>query len=124
MRLPKLDYLPRGPRHPKRHKLGLIGCGGISRFHLQAAQSFGVEVVAMADVNPDAAKSRRDEYFPKASLYADHRALLARDDITAVDIATHTAVRTPQKNGSGFSGCRCESASALSPIAMRARARS
>ncbi len=96
MRLPKLDYLPRGPRHPKRHKLGLIGCGSISRFHLQAAQSFGVEVVAMADVNSDAAKSRRDEYFPQAELYADHRELLARDDITAVEIATHTAIRTPQ----------------------------
>ncbi len=93
MRSPKLDYLPRGPRFPKRHKLGLIGCGGISRFHLQAAQSFGVEVVAMADVNPDAAKSRRDEYFPKAEIYTDHRALLARDDITAVDIATHTEIR-------------------------------
>lgn len=93
--MPKLDYLPRGPRFPKRHKLGLIGCGSISRFHLQAAKSFGVEVVALADVNLDAAKSRRDEYFPKAEIYTDHRALLARDDITAVDIATHTAIRQP-----------------------------
>jgi predicted dehydrogenase len=92
----KLDYLPRGPRFPKRHKLGLIGCGGISRFHLQAAQSFGVEVVAMADISAEAAKSRRDEYFPKAELYTDYRDLLARDDITAVEIATHTGIRTPQ----------------------------
>jgi predicted dehydrogenase len=92
----KLDYLPRGPRFPKRHKLGLIGCGGISRFHLQAAQSFGVEVVAMADISAEAAKSRRDEYFPKAELYTDYRDLLTRDDITAVEIATHTGIRTPQ----------------------------
>jgi len=61
MRPPKLDYLPRGPRFPKRHKLGLIGCGGISRYHLEAAKSYGVEVVALADVNPAAAEKRRDE---------------------------------------------------------------
>jgi predicted dehydrogenase len=96
MRVPKLDYLPRGPRYPQRHKLGLIGCGGISRYHLEAARSFGLEVVALADVNPAAAESRRAEYFPQAAVYLDHRALLARDDITAVEIATHTAVRTPQ----------------------------
>ena len=96
MRPPKLDYLPRGPRFTKRHKLGLIGCGGIAQYHLRAAKSFGVEVVALADVNLDAAKARRDEFFPKASVHADHRELLARDDITTVEIATHTAIRTPQ----------------------------
>lgn len=96
MRTPKLDYLPRGPRRPKSHKLALIGCGGISQYHLTAAKSFGVEVVAMADVNLAAAESRRDEYFPKAAVYADHRELLAREDVTAVEIATHTAVRAAQ----------------------------
>ena len=96
MRVPKLDYLPRGPRYPRRHKLGLIGCGGISKFHLTAAQSFGVEVVALADINPIAARSRRDEFYPSAEIYADHRALLARADITVVEIATHTAVRGAQ----------------------------
>jgi predicted dehydrogenase len=96
MRSPKLDYLPRGPRYPKRHKLGLIGCGGIAQYHLTAAQSFGVEVVALADVNLAAAQSRRDEFFPQAALYTDYRELLACEDITVVEIATHTAIRTPQ----------------------------
>lgn len=96
MRTPKLNYLPRGPRFPKRHKLGLIGCGGISQYHLRAAQSFGVEVVALADVSLDAAKARRDEFYPKAEVYTDHRQLLARTDITVVDIATHTAIRAGQ----------------------------
>jgi predicted dehydrogenase len=96
MRPPKLDYLPRKPRYPKRHKLGLIGCGGISQYHLTAAQSFGVEVVALADVNRTAAEKRRDEFYPKADVYTDHRELLARDDITVVDIATHTAIRPGQ----------------------------
>ncbi|MCF7760414.1 MAG: Gfo/Idh/MocA family oxidoreductase [Cephaloticoccus sp.] len=96
MRPPKLNYLPRGPRFPGRHKLGLIGCGGIAQYHLTAAKSFGVEVVALADVNQAAAQNRRDEFFPKAEIYADHRALLARKDITVVEIATHTAVRGAQ----------------------------
>lgn len=96
MRPPKLDYLPRGPRYPKRHKLGLIGCGGISQYHLTAAKSFGVEVVALADINPAAAQARRDEFFPSAAIYSDHRELLAQDDITAVEIATHTAIRPGQ----------------------------
>jgi len=96
MRPPKLDYLPRGPRRPQSHKLGLIGCGGIAQYHLTAAQSLGVDVVALADVNLDAAKRRRDEFFPQAHVYDDPRALLARDDVTAVEIATHTAVRPAQ----------------------------
>lgn len=96
MRAPKLDYLPRGPRRRRQHRLGLIGCGGISQYHLMAAKSLGVEVVAMADVNPAAAESRRDEFFPRADVYPDHHELLARDDINVVEIATHTAIRGPQ----------------------------
>ena len=96
MRDPKLDSLPRGPRYPKRHRLGLIGCGGISKHHLIAARSFGLDVVALADINPAAAQARRDEFFPQAEIYTDHRALLARPDITVVEIATHTAVRGAQ----------------------------
>lgn len=96
MRAPKLNYLPRGPRRRREPKIGLIGCGGISLYHLTAAKSLGVEVVAMADVNLAAAESRRDEFFPQADVYTDHRELLARPDITVVEIATHTAVRGPQ----------------------------
>ncbi len=96
MRSPKLDYAPRGPRRPKSHKLALIGCGGIAEYHLKAAQALGVEVVALADVNLEAAKSRRDEYFPQAEVYDNHHDLLARDDVTIVEVATHTAIRPAQ----------------------------
>lgn len=96
MRAPKLDYQPRHPRRPKSHRIGLIGCGGISQYHLQAAKAMRVPVVAMADVNLAAAESRRDEYYPQADVYSDHHELLARDDISVVEIATHTAVRGQQ----------------------------
>jgi len=95
MKAPRLPYEPRAPRRPKM-KLGLIGCGGITVHHLTAAKSLGVDVVAMADINLDAARARRDEFFPNADVYDDAAKLLERDDITAVDIATHPAVRAGQ----------------------------
>jgi predicted dehydrogenase len=96
MRAPKLDYLPRGPRRRKSHKLALIGCGGISWYHLTAAKAWGVEVVALADVNRAAAEARRDEFYPNAAVYTDHHELLQRPDVTVVEVATHTAVRGAQ----------------------------
>lgn len=93
---PRLNYKPVGPRRKKQHKIGLIGCGGISAFHLKAAKAWGVEVVAMADPNLEAAESRRDEYYPKAAIYADHRDLLKHDGITVVEVATHTEIRAAQ----------------------------
>lgn len=96
MKQPDLDYLPRGPKDPSRFRVGLIGCGGISQYHLEAARALGVEVVALADINEEAARSRRDEYFPKADIYTDHRQLLARDDLQVVEIATHNNVRAGQ----------------------------
>jgi predicted dehydrogenase len=96
MKQPELDYLPRGPRDPSRFRTGLIGCGAISQYHLEAARVLGVEVVALADINEEAARSRRDTYFPRAAIYTDHRKLLARDDIQVVEIATHNNVRAGQ----------------------------
>jgi predicted dehydrogenase len=91
-----LDYLPRGPRYPRRHKLGLIGCGGIAQYHLAAAQAHRVEVVALADIRRDSAEALRDKFCPEAEVYTDPSALLARDDITVVEVATHPAVRVAQ----------------------------
>jgi len=96
MKRPDLDYLPCGPKDPSSFRIGLIGCGTISQYHLEAAKALGVEVVALADINEKAARKRRDAYFPKADIHTDHRQLLARDDITVVDIATHNEVREAQ----------------------------
>ncbi len=91
---PRLPYQPPRPRR-YRPRLGLIGCGGIVDYHLQAAQALGVEVAAFCDVSREAAVRRRDAYFPAAEVYTDHRALLARDDLAVVDIATHPRIRAP-----------------------------
>jgi len=62
--------------------VGIIGCGNISSAYMQLGPLFkGIEVRACADVNPEAAKARADE-FGLDALSVDE--LLARDDIDIV----------------------------------------
>ncbi|QDU64643.1 Inositol 2-dehydrogenase [Planctomycetes bacterium Pan216] len=89
---PKLDYQP--PR-PNRYspKIGLIGCGGISGYHLAAYREMGLEVVAICSRDRTKAERRRDEFFPDADVTDDYRELLRRDDIEVVDLAIPPAPR-------------------------------
>jgi predicted dehydrogenase len=85
------------PRDPKRYRPGiaLVGCGGITAWHLRAYRAAGYRVVALSDVNLANATQRRDEFYPKADVTDNVHEVLARDDVEVVDIATHTAVRPP-----------------------------
>ena len=89
-----IDYQPRNPRayHPA---IALIGCGGITQHHLTAYKNAGYNVVALCDVDAARAEARRAEFFPEAHVYTDAQAVLRRDDIEVVDIATHPADRVP-----------------------------
>lgn len=92
--LPELPYLPRDPKK-YRPKIGLIGCGGITSYHLEAYKAAEYNVVALCDINLEAAKDRRDEFYPEAEVFADHRKLLKLEDLEVVDITTHPEVRNP-----------------------------
>jgi predicted dehydrogenase len=87
-----LPYLPRDPKS-YRPKIGLIGCGGITEYHLKAYQAAGYDVAALCDCDESRAAKRQKEFYPQATVYADHRAMLKRDEIEVVDIATHPAER-------------------------------
>lgn len=87
-----LPYLPRDPQH-YRPKIGLIGCGGITHYHLQAYRSAEYEVVALCDLNAAAAEKRRAEFYPAAQVFTDHRDLLRIENIDVVDITTHPESR-------------------------------
>lgn len=52
----------------RRVKVGIIGCGNISSIYFQAGEKFaGIEIVACADLNDEAAKQKTEEYnIPKA----------------------------------------------------------
>lgn len=86
-----LEYRPARPNYCP--KLGLIGCGGITKEHLAAYRNAGWDVAGMADVRLDAAETMRDSFFPDASVYADYRNLLRDDAIEVVDVATHPDIR-------------------------------
>lgn len=91
---PELPYLPRMPRH-YRPKIGLIGAGGVTEYHLRAYQKMGLEVAAICDVDLKRAQTRRDEFFPHASLYSNFLEVLRRDDIAVIDAALHPEPRVP-----------------------------
>jgi predicted dehydrogenase len=89
---PALDYLPPFPRS-YRPKIALIGCGGVSEYHLRAYRAMGLDVVALCDRDPARSERRRGEFYPGAALSADYREVLRRDEVEVVDIALHPAER-------------------------------
>ena len=89
---PELDYRPRLPK-TFRPKIGLIGCGGITSHHLTAFKEDDLEVVALCDLNIQAAEDRKKEFYPEATCYTDYNDLLSDVRIDVVDIALHPGPR-------------------------------
>lgn len=91
---PAVDYRPPMPKSYKP-KIGLIGTGGISEFHLKNYRTCGFEVAALASRTRSKAEAKRDEFYPDAEVYDDYHQLLERDDIEVVDVTPHPADRLP-----------------------------
>lgn len=91
---PVLPYQPPVP-NSYRPLIALIGCGGIARNHLDAYRTKGYPVVALCDMNLEAAKAIRDDFFPEASVTADSEEILSRADIEVIDLALHPEPRLP-----------------------------
>jgi predicted dehydrogenase len=89
---PLLPYQPPRPR-TYRPRIGVIGCGGISEYHLRAYRAMNLDVVALCDRHLERAEKRRTEFFPNAKTCTEYAALLARDDIEVLDITLHPADR-------------------------------
>ncbi len=89
---PVLDYLPHAPRG-YQPRIGLIGAGGISEYHLRAYKKAGWEVSAICDRTLDKAAARAREFYPDAMVTTDYRELLARKDIDIIDATPHPAAR-------------------------------
>ena len=70
-------------------RVGLIGCGGIMRPHVEGWKAIAnrAQIVAVADVVEGNAKARIQQLGYSAAIYADYRDLLEDDEIDAVDIA-------------------------------------
>ncbi|WP_017177234.1 Gfo/Idh/MocA family protein [Actinomyces timonensis] len=76
-------------------RIGLIGAGGMGRAHLARIHDdlSGGEIVAVADINLDAATSAAEPYGAKA--YATSDELINDPDVDAVLIATFGKVHAP-----------------------------
>ena len=70
-------------------KVGLIGCGGIMRPHVEGWKGISdrAEVVALADVSEQAMAQRAAQLGHDVKKYTDYRDLLADSEVDAVDIA-------------------------------------
>lgn len=90
---PELDYRPPHPRG--RHRIALVGAGGISFAHLDAYRAHGFEVAAIMSRDRAKAEARAAEFFPQAEVMTDYAALLARKDITVLDLTPHPDERGP-----------------------------
>ena len=68
-------------------RIALVGAGMISVYHLRAWQAAGVEIVAIGDLNRQAAADKADEFGIKR-IYDDPTLLFADGGFDAVDITT------------------------------------
>ncbi len=96
---PRLPYEPPRPR-TYCPRIGLIGTGGISEYHLRAYRSMGLNVVVLCDLLRERAEARRREFFPEARVVTDHRDVLRMEDVEVIDVATH-----PEQRGEILEAC-------------------
>lgn len=70
-------------------KIGLIGCGGITHAHVEGWKTVAdrAQIVAMADVSPDAMQARMAQLGATVKSYRDYHELLADPEVDAVDIS-------------------------------------
>lgn len=90
--MPAIDYQPRYPRS-LRPRIGVIGCGGIIKHHLEAYRDAGWDVVSLCDPIFERCQTAAANFFPQARVYSDYKELLAQSEIDVVDIATHPPER-------------------------------
>lgn len=74
-------------------KIGIIGAGGMARYHIEGFRKAGGEVVAIADLNEEAAKQTAAAH-GVATAYGDVAALLG-SDIDAVSIIVPNKFHAP-----------------------------
>src|SRR5947208_738722 len=73
----------------RKVRIGVIGCGQIAQHHFAAYQEIAdAEVVACADINPQAADQSAAKFGVPHVYYNAHE-MLKRDDLDAIDVCLH-----------------------------------
>lgn len=65
-------------------RYGIVGCGGISRFHFHALKEMGAAITCVADINLEAAQKRAAEFGARA--VKDYHELVTADNVDVVSI--------------------------------------
>ncbi|MCZ6676999.1 MAG: Gfo/Idh/MocA family oxidoreductase [Candidatus Poribacteria bacterium] len=72
----------------KRYRVGIVGCGHISRTHMHAYRTvFATDVVTAAEVVEDRRQAFSEEY-RIATLYNDYREMLDNEDLDIISVCT------------------------------------
>lgn len=72
----------------KRYRVGIVGCGSISRTHLHAYRTvFATDVVAAADIQAEKLKAFSEAYRVTA-LYTDYREMLDKENLDLISVCT------------------------------------
>lgn len=105
-------------------RVGLVGCGGISGAHLNGWQKLNpqCQVVAICDVLESALQRRGEEFhIPREQWYLDHREMLRKAEIDAVDVCVPNMVHEEITVNSLKAGKHvlCEKPLAPAPGAVR-----
>jgi len=66
--------------------IGIIGCGGISRFHYEGYERAGARIVHVCDLRPEAARAVGARYGARAG--TDYRAVLEDPEVSLVSVLT------------------------------------
>lgn len=74
------------PSSSKPIRLGLIGCGYVSKYHLAASEAVGAPITAVCDTDPAAAQAAANR--AGARIFADGAALMSSGEVDAVILAT------------------------------------
>jgi predicted dehydrogenase len=79
-------------------RIGIVGVGLIGITHLKNYAAIeDAEVVAVCDINEQAARKVADQFHIK-EVYTDFREMLKRDDIDAIDVCLHNNFHAPVTN--------------------------
>jgi predicted dehydrogenase len=77
-------------------RVGIIGCGDVSRGHLKSYADCGIELVALCDTDLKRAEGRREQFgAPDMLLFDNHKDLLKVPEIDFVTVATPVAFHAP-----------------------------
>jgi UDP-N-acetyl-2-amino-2-deoxyglucuronate dehydrogenase len=101
------------------YRVGIVGCGGISRVHAKAYQSTSnTEIVCCADIKEEAVSKFGEEFnIPESSRYLSHEAMLESEELDIISVCTWHGSHSPitvDACKAGLKGVLCEKPMATS----------